>query len=307
MKRTVIIIPALLMSITLSGCSLLSNIFNTNGEPSFAKKGQEVSKEEFLKEYDQTFHETDIYYDDVHTMPSFVFTINSNGNEKNTTQKKHLGKEVETTKTKGTVEYKYCVGESVAESDIDISYTTTKNTIYGDDKNTITLNEKMIQQASNNILYQIDPEARTYSEKEYPSNYTDSKIMDEVVGDQIYELFDVSNTFNGYDDTKYYINDRIFTIKLETTINDDLMYYGEKVGTKELKIDATYQINLKKDKYSIKTSEKATTHSEYFKDNYNFDAGDVFDGISTNYATGNLKLKNVNLSQSPINGYTKTN
>ena len=108
------------------------------------------------------------------------------------------------------------------------------------------------------------------------------------------------------DETRDATNTRVKSIH-DAYMNDDIVTWKDYSNQRTNACEEIFSQALKKDKYSIKTSEKATTHSEYFKDNYNFDAGDVFDGISTNYATGNLKLKNVNLSQSPINGYTKTN
>lgn len=304
MKRIKFIVPTLLLGLTLSGCSLVSNLFNNSKkEPSFENKGEEVTVLEFSSRLLDAYKGSKLYYDSNNHLPSMSATANvyMKQSEKNVNGKNKSEDSLEVT-GKGT--YKYDSNNLVATTATETKYTQKMKSPYGSNSGSATYKQDNVAQISNGKLYTIDKLYKTYQETELGSSTDERQMMDQVVGSQVNSLINFSSVTSN-EKAKYYINGDIFTVSIDDTESEALTNWAdEKVGYKDITTKATYQLNLAK--FTMKQSDKTTYHYEYTQAYNSYDKGDVVDRESVTYGTSTIKFSNVKIETLSLSGYRKT-
>lgn len=302
MKR-LSIIPSLILSITLTGCSFVNNLFNSN-KPSLENKGQEVDKETFIELWNKRLSETNYGPDtyDSHT-GSFVFAEKSIYSSEGKLQ--YPDKKASATSHKGNYEgsQKYDSNHLMFEKAKKSKYVTiTKG---GEEEREEQNDEenKRVYVSKDSDNYTYNPKNKTYS---VSSGMT---YVYALANDTINNLKSFPNYYGESLNPvlKYYVNKgKVFTI--EETYEDvrDYSYNGKKSFSNNNHFKSTLQYHLNKNDYSFKRiviQNDSTTYYDYS----GFPDGTFSTYKVTYYVTSTFELKSVNLSKYDFSGYTKVN
>ena len=307
MKRVSIIVPTLLISFTLTGCSLVSNLLGggSKSEPKFENKGEQVTALQYSKELSEAVKDSKFYYDSKTHLESL--TTNVSAYTKQTNKVDDNGTKTEgSTEMTGKMVLKYNANALVANQTTDVSYTMKSKNSYGSQSGTTKIAQDSTIQISKHELYTINNKAKTYTETSISDTMSDEEVMDQRVGSSLSSVMTV--TIAGYSekDITYYVNGKVFTYVIDYSDSEDLTNWNsEKVGRRETTVKMTYQMNLNEGKYSVKSSSKQTRHTEYTKDYNDYSAGAVEDINSVSYGTATIKFGSVKLEAKSLSGYTK--
>lgn len=280
MKRFYLVI-SLGLSFSLTGCSLLSTMINKFNEPKFKEKGSLVDRNTFMEEYDKAFNNV-VYYDNEHinsftAKSTYIESYKSfRKNKNNKTVKNYNYKEKRSINTKYSKENVLWQSYEYNDSSDYKTQTEKSNDSY--------ISKEDVQlQIEDNDIYRFDN-----IEKKYASiiqNNATQTLDDNAKTFFWRHLVWITDFFNSYTDTDYYINNRIFTIvqneSVERDIIDKIYDPGTGttteiiVGTRSFVFKRTIQFNFTPGKFSYQFSYKNKRIEKFTKNTTQEREGDI--------------------------------
>ena len=279
-------ITLLVLPILLSGCSL-TNIFNNNKQVKFEEKGEEVEYTTFIQKIRE--EERKKNYDVECDLPSFYSSRKEEYKRDETILEYGLKTTNSDHRTYNDV-YKYDRDNLLLSLKHSRSIKVKRDAPEGNSIDTTKASLDKMYQIEGDDFVVADKKAKTYYfDEEYLGN-GEKRLNIEVQGA-------VMQSIDGYSifglDTKFYINNNIFTIISETTTTSqekDLIFNSEE--------QYMSQMIYKDDKWEMKRTETYTYNRQYNNGNEKTTKIDIF-------VSSTITFQNVSLKKVDIFGYHK--